>query len=153
MAMAKIQMTWSKYISAINKMAKYFQNTNKRFDIVVGLTRGGLIPAVILSHELDIPMMPFNPHILHSNGDPRETVELPISSAFIKKILIVDDISDTGKTFNKTVKFFTNRGFMITTATVYINKKTAIYTPDFVLYDSHKKWVVFPYEIENEIEE
>ncbi len=147
---AEIQMTWPKYINAINKIIKHFQDNNIRFDIIIGLTRGGLIPGVIASHKLDIPMMPFNPHVLHSNGTPREPVNLPISPTVIRKVLIMDDISDTGKTFDKTVKFFTNSGFNVVTAAVYINKKTAIFEPDFVLYDSHKKWVVFPYEIENE---
>lgn len=146
MATAKIQMTWSKYVNAVNKIIKHFKDTGQRFDTVVGLTRGGLIPAVMLSHELEIPMMPFNPHVLHSNGAPREEVELMVSPAVIREILIIDDISDTGKTFDKTVKFFTNRGFNVTTAAVYINKKTAIFEPDFVVFDSHKKWVIFPYE-------
>jgi len=144
----KIQITWNKYIESIKKIVNHFQN--KRFDVVIGLTRGGLIPAVLISHELNVPMMAFNPHILHSNGVPREPINLPISPTVIRKVLIVDDISDTGKTFDKTVKFFINSGFNVVTAAVYINKKTAIFKPDFVLYDSHKKWIVFPYETETE---
>lgn len=144
--MTKTHVTWKKYIDSIKKVAEYFQN--QRFDVIIGLTRGGLIPAVLLSHELNIPMMPFNPHVLHTNGEPRENIELCISPSVIREILIIDDISDTGKTFKKTAEFFTKKGFNVTTASVYINKTTTVFKPNFALYDSHKKWVVFPYEKE-----
>jgi len=144
----KTQMAWSKYIKAVNVIAEHFKNT--RFDVIVGLTRGGLIPAVLLSHAMNTPMLPFNPHLLHSNGDERGSkIKLPISPVVTRKILIVDDISDTGKTFDKCAKFFENRGFNVNTTAVYINKQTTIFTPTFTVYDSHKRWVVFPYEKED----
>jgi len=91
-------------------------------------------------------MLPFNPHLLHSNGDERGNVKLPISPVVCKRVLIVDDISDTGKTFNKCVKFFEKRGFSIVTTSVYINKQTTIFTPTYTVYNSQKRWIVFPYE-------
>ncbi len=140
----QISVPWLKYIRAIDKIADYFKD--EKFDVIIGLTRGGLIPAVRLSHAMDTPMLPFNPHLLHSNGDERGKVKLPISPVVCKRILIIDDISDTGKTFDKCVKFFKKRGFYIQTAAVYINKKVTCYTPTYEVYDSHKRWVKFPYE-------
>ena len=142
--MAKIKIAWPKYIKAIDKIAEHFKD--EKFDVIVGLTRGGLIPAVRLSHIMDTPMLPFNPHLLHSNGDERGKVKLPISPVVVRRILIVDDISDSGKTFNKCMKFFEKRGFNVSTVAVYINKKTTIFTPTYYVYDSQKRWVVFPYE-------
>ncbi|KKL92550.1 hypothetical protein LCGC14_1883580 [marine sediment metagenome] len=144
--MTKIKMSWPKYIKAIGEIAFYF--SDDKFDVIIGLTRGGLIPAVRLSHVMDTPMLPFNPHMLHSNGEERGTVKIPISPAVVRRILIVDDISDTGKTFIKCVRFFEKRGFNVCTTAVYINKKTTVFTPTFAVYDSRKRWVVFPYETE-----
>ena len=48
-------------------------------DSVMGLPRGGLIPAVLISHELDLPF------VLHPG----------------KNTLVVDDINDTGETLSK----------------------------------------------------
>lgn len=97
-------------------------------DYIVGLTRGGLIPAVMLSHYLNIPMWTLNVSL--RDGDGRESncwmaedalgpnsrerfVEdendiggiLEAASDLLengtyKEILIVDDINDTGATFN-----------------------------------------------------
>ena len=133
-------------MKAIDKIAEHFKDN--KFDVIIGLTRGGLIPAVRLSHTMDTPMLPFNPHLLHSNGDERGKVKLPISPVVCKRVLIVDDISDTGKTFHKCVKFFEKKGFYIQTAAVYINKKTTNFEPTYIVYDSHKRWVIFPYETE-----
>jgi len=144
--MTKIKLTWSKYTNAINQMAAHFKD--EKFDVIIGLTRGGLIPAVRLSHIMDTPMLPFNPHLLHSNGDERNNVKLPISPVVCKRILIVDDIADTGKTFFKCVKFFEKRGYKLSTTAVYINKKTTVFTPTYTVYDSQKRWVIFPYEEE-----
>ena len=144
--MTKIKMSWPKYTKAIDKIAEYFKA--EKFDVIIGLTRGGLIPAVRLSHTMGTPMLPFNPHFLHANGDERGKVKIPISPVVVRRVLIVDDISDTGKTFDKCVKFFEKRGFNVSTAAVYINKQTAIFTPTYTVYDSQKRWVIFPYEAE-----
>lgn len=145
--MSELKISWSKYLKAIDKIAGHFKNGAK-FDAIVGLTRGGLIPAVRLSHTMDTPMLPFNPHLLYSNGDVRGNIDLPISPAVCRRVLIVDDISDTGKTFTKCTKFFEKSGFKVTTAAVYINKKMTDFIPTYVVYESSKRWIVFPYEVE-----
>lgn len=144
--MTKIKIAWPKYTKAIADIAYYFQD--KKFDVIVGLTRGGLIPAVCLSHIMDTPMLPFNPHLLHSNGDERGKVRLPISPVVVRQVLIVDDISDTGKTFDKCVKFFEKRGFNVSTTAVYVNKKKTVFIPTYTVYDNQGRRVVFPYETE-----
>ena len=142
----KVKISWPKYIKAIDKISKHFKDD--RFDVIIGLTRGGLIPAVYLSHAMNTPMLPFNPHLLHVNGDERGNVRIPISPVVCKRVLIVDDISDTGKTFTKCVKFFEKRGFNVCTAAVYINDKVTIFKPTYVVHSSRNYWIVFPYESE-----
>ena len=65
-------------------------------DLIIGLTRGGLIPATILSHRFDVPMDTINislrDHI--SKGGTYKDYGLPQAN-----ILIVDDINDSGATF------------------------------------------------------
>jgi len=52
------------------------------------LARGGLIPATILSHMLNLPI----PYVLH----PQYSIDMPNDGEYV----IVDDICDTGKTFS-----------------------------------------------------
>lgn len=72
-------------------------------DYVVGLTRGGLIPAVMVSHYLDVPMYTLKVS-LRDSGDSEINGWMP-EDAFgyktrKKNILIVDDINDSGDTLN-----------------------------------------------------
>lgn len=89
----------------------YYQNF--RPDYIVGITRGGLVPALMLSHYLDTPM-----HALHASFKEHVEKESNLwmaedafgynsidngagfsDSALRKNILIVDDINDSGETF------------------------------------------------------
>lgn len=86
---------------------------------VFGLPRGGLIPAVIISHDLDIPLL----------------------AAPAPGCLIVDDIADTGVT----LKHYKDSGYKIA---VLVHKfHTSSVTPDFSgIQTNDPNWVVFPWE-------
>ena len=84
-------------------------------DYIVGITRGGLYPALLLSHYLDVPMHTLNVSLRESEYGPESNLWMAEdafgyysgedSQGFSvedrrKNILIVDDINDTGATFN-----------------------------------------------------
>ena len=66
----------------------------KDYDYIVGIKRGGLVPAVCLSHALHIPMysLDWSNRDYPANNDNARVLQ-PNS-----KILLVDDICDTGET-------------------------------------------------------
>lgn len=66
-------------------------------DYIVGLTRGGLVPALKLSHYLDIPMHTLKVSL--RDDDHCESNLWIAEEAYCgKNILIVDDINDSGAT-------------------------------------------------------
>jgi hypoxanthine phosphoribosyltransferase len=82
-----------------------------RPDYVVGITRGGLVPAIMISHYLGVPCETLKVS-LRDGGEPESNLWMaedaygydhhdPMASGDgRKKILIVDDINDSGATFN-----------------------------------------------------
>lgn len=76
---------FGQYIEALIYSVKL---SGERFDAIIGIPRGGLIPAVFLSHALKVPMVT-NLDTVHSG----------------QKILIVDEICDTGKTLMKVAEY------------------------------------------------
>jgi uncharacterized protein len=68
-------------------------------DYVVGLTRGGLLPAVMISHYLNIPMQSLDVS-LRDGGDCVSNLSMAEDAFEGKNILIVDDINDQGSTLN-----------------------------------------------------
>jgi hypoxanthine phosphoribosyltransferase len=77
-----------------------------RPDYIVGITRGGLTPAVMISHYLDVPMHTLNVSLRDSDSDIGPESNLWMAedafgyNASPKNILIVDDINDSGATIN-----------------------------------------------------
>ena len=75
-------------------------------DYVVGITRGGLLPAAMVSQYFDIPCQTLKISLRdHNNNNDCETNCWMSEDAFgyekePKNILVVDDINDTGATLN-----------------------------------------------------
>ena len=81
-------------------------------DYIVGITRGGLIPAVMMSHLIGVKMYTLDVRLRDGGDDETESNLWMAEDAFGyknfqmgigyegKNILIVDDINDTGATFN-----------------------------------------------------
>jgi len=125
----KQYISWGQIDKAIDIMLKQIKAVDKQYEMVVGITRGGLIPAVILSHKLDLPMMAM----------PKEHV-LPPETA--KNVLIVDEIYDTGATINLIKQHHPNTDF----AVLYHN----LNLPRLNYYGHIKRldhWLVFPWEM------
>ena len=68
-------------------------------DYVVGLTRGGLVPAVMISHYFNIPCETLKVN-LRDHADTESNCWMAEDAFEGKRILIVDDINDTGATLN-----------------------------------------------------
>ena len=54
--MKLITYDWEKINSAVQDIAMDMYKDNWRPDYIIGITRGGLVPAVMLSHMTEIPM-------------------------------------------------------------------------------------------------
>jgi xanthine phosphoribosyltransferase len=94
----------SKTINEILKKIKTFE-FHEDIDTIVAIARGGIFPAALLQQKLLIDMEIIWLNFRNENQQPQhdEPVLLkPISFDYIdKKILLVDDRSRTGKTFEK----------------------------------------------------
>ena len=109
---------------------------------IVGIARGGLVPAVMLSHHLNLPMETLGVSF-RDNKATHHTKFKPIDDA---RYLIVDDINDSGTTFKVVTDIFKNRRLQHRTAAL-INKEKSDFDVDFygeMFY--HDDWITFPWE-------
>jgi hypoxanthine phosphoribosyltransferase len=101
----------------VNTICRDIANSDWRPDYVVGITRGGLVPAVMISHYFDVRMEALKVSLrdggeCESNcwmaedafgyvpTEERGESGTQVDPAKRKNILIVDDINDTGATIN-----------------------------------------------------
>ena len=118
--MRKKFYSWLEVEKAADKIILQMYKDNWRPDYIVGITRGGLPLATILSHKLDCRMETLKVKLRdHYDGESCETNCWMSEDAFgynypeesgvtgarwdikqRKNILVVDDINDTGATFN-----------------------------------------------------
>ena len=92
--MEKLFYTWDEQFDDTNKMCDQLEADEFIPDVVVGISRGGLIPGVMISHKLEIPFKP-----VHASTRDFPHWENYLPKPKDEKILIVDDICDSGETF------------------------------------------------------
>lgn len=83
-----------------------YQDTWKP-DFIVGINRGGLTPAVMMSHFMNVPMFTLDIQLRDHTRAPESNPMMPLDAMDGKQILIVDDINDSGATFNWIVNDWT----------------------------------------------
>jgi uncharacterized protein len=97
--MKKTYVTWQDVEHYVQEILRQMQQDQWQPDYVVGLTRGGLIPANLISQYLEVPMETLKVK-LRDHADTESNLWMSEDAYMLKKILIVDDINDSGATLN-----------------------------------------------------
>ena len=103
--MKKVYYTWQDVEHQTQEILRQLQHDVWQPDYVVGLTRGGLVPANLISQYLEVPMETLKVSLRDSEHGPESNLWMA-EDAFgydreiPKNILIVDDFNDSGATLN-----------------------------------------------------
>jgi len=121
-----------------------------KFDCIVGIARGGLIPAALLSYKLDIKDLYTIQLSSYDSNNKRGSIFekswLDVKSILNKNVLFVDDIADSGYT----LRYVDNAYKRYTAQCSYftcVKKPRSIFTPTFAgTIVNDESWVNFPWE-------
>jgi len=127
--MNNVYFTWLDFDKAIEEIASRLDQRKllDTFDKIYGVPRNGLVLAVALSHTIEKP------------------IALKLSPYYkdISRTLIVDDISDSGKTLHTIGAPFKHR---ILTATIHVVEGTLVYPTIWMSEKKKGDWIVYPWE-------
>jgi uncharacterized protein len=102
--MNKLVIDFQTFKNNINKICHDISQSGWTPDYVVGLTRGGLFPAVMISHYFNVPCETLKVCLRDNQSTESNCWMAEDAYAGLKNILIVDDINDTGATLNWIMK-------------------------------------------------
>lgn len=133
----------------ISEFIHFSQAPIGKVEVIVGLTRGGLIPGVILSHLLNVPLKSVEYSSKHGAGDNQNHKNV-LPELEEKTILLVDDICDTGRTLHEVETIYTGRGHDVSSAVIYFKDlgDKVLHEPDVwaVKISKNFGWVNFDWE-------
>ncbi len=141
--------TWNQVYDMLLSQAEKIRRSGFRSDVIVGILKGGWFSARVLSDLLEVPglatvTVEFYVGIAETKNAPVLTQRISAGVAG-KKVLIVDDVADTGKSLKLVRDHVLQEGAKeVRTATVYRKPCSAI-KPDYFEKET-RLWVVFPWE-------
>lgn len=140
------------FLADLEAVARKVEADSWTPDFLVGIGRGGLVPAAYLAHRTGITLLSVD----YSSGDKEFATDLLVKlahkSASGVRILIIDDINDSGGTINTLRATLQANGCTaanIRTA-VLINNVSSAAQAEYAGTDmdrtNDKRWFVFPWE-------
>lgn len=150
-----LYVSYDEYHSLIEKMALKVYQSQWDFDTILCLARGGLRPGDILSRIFDKPLAIMSTSSYRAEAgtvqghlDIARYITTP-QAEIAGRVLLVDDLADTGHTLNAVVTLLKAKYTPITelrTATLWV-KGASTFTPDyFVDFLLTDPWIHQPFE-------
>ncbi len=135
---------WGEALKLCYSLAGRILDSGASFDAIVTISRGGLVPARIISDVLGIEEM----YVIRSRfwgvagrvfEEPQVSIHEPLDVSG-KDVLVVDEVVDTGLTMGKVVKLIRGMGARNVKSAVLHYKLTSSLRPDYYV-EVVKEWV------------
>ena len=133
----KIYISWNDVDEMIESL--YEQLKDENIDKVVGISRGGLIPGVMLSHRLNAGFEPLEWQT--RDGEFQDRIKAMNFNKNLKGTIFVDDICDTSTTIKQIKQLIPKSRWAVLHQRADIELEfvaTTLYNDD--------RWVIYPWE-------
>lgn len=143
-------LSWERFGEATRALAEAVYADGYRPDIVLAVARGGLLPAGAVAYLLDVKNV-FTMNVEFYTG-VEQPLEMPVmlppilDAVDIKgaKVLVVDDIADTGRTLELVLDFCRDHVQSVRCAVLYAKPGSRVRC-DYV-WATADGWITFPWD-------
>ncbi len=153
-----LHYSWSDVIGLCELLARKVKESGFKPDVIVAVARGGWVPARILCDYLDVREL-YSVKTEHwgvvatPDGEARITQPLNVDLKG-KRVLIVDDVADTGETIKVVVEHVKSFSPLEVRIAVVDYKKTSSFAPDFYASVMDEwKWIVYPWSLREDVKD
>jgi xanthine phosphoribosyltransferase len=142
-------VSWDQFHRDTRALSWRLSANKERWTSIVCITRGGLVPAAIIARELGIRVIEtVSIASYHDYANQGSLSVLKGINAELTKdegisVLVIDDLTDTGKTAEEVRKMLPKAHF----ATVYAKPKGVPMVDTFVTEVSQDTWIYFPWDM------
>jgi hypoxanthine phosphoribosyltransferase len=148
-------VSWDEYHTLIERLALKVHESGWKFDQVLCLARGGVRPGDVFSRIFDVPLAILSTSSYREEaGTVRGDLDIAKYMTMTKgplagKILLVDDLADSGVTLDKVTRHLSDNFSGVTevkSAVIWV-KGTSSILPDYFLEElPHNPWIHQPFE-------
>lgn len=151
-------VSWEAFHQLARGLALRIRDSGYRPDMVVAIARGGVIPARVLCDYLDIMEMACIrvEHYRARQKAPQARVKYPLNASVDSlRILVVDDVSDTGDSFVAALEHIQQKGSPAEVRTCALQHKiVSKYVPDYYAQEiTEWRWVTYPWAVVEDLGE
>ncbi len=146
-------VTWDKAYSLSQSLARKIKRSGFKPDLVIGIARGGLVPARIVCDfllEKNLTSMKAEHWgVAFASGKAKIKYPLPAEVDIKgKRILIIDDVADTGETFFAILGYLKEKKAGDIRTAVLHYKTCSTFIPDY-WGEKHNewRWIIYPWAL------
>lgn len=150
-------LTWDGFGAATRDLARSILASGFEPEVVVAIARGGLLPAGAIAYGLGVKNCgAINVEFYTGIGtvlDAPEVLPPELDMAYLdgRRVLLVDDVADSGRTLALAVQLLKDKGADVRSVTIY-TKPSTIIQPDFAWKDTDL-WINFPWSFQGTVRE
>ncbi len=145
-------VTWSKAVRLCYRLARMVADSGYDPDVIVAVMRGGVVPALVISDVLNVESF-YAIRVKHwgiaEEAYPTPVVEqLPQGRIDGRRVLLVDEVADTGKTLEVAIRELSKLGPREVRTAVLHLKPTSSVMPDFYAERLDRwAWIFYPWSL------
>ena len=148
-------LTWNRFYALARTLARRVRESGYRPDVIVAIGRGGYVPARVLSDFLGLmDMTSFRiEHYRAREKQGAARVRYPLSADLSgRRVLLVDDVSDSGETFAAALDHLRDRGAAEVRTAVVLHKVVSPYVPDYYAGKVIEwRWIIYPWAVAEDV--
>jgi hypoxanthine phosphoribosyltransferase len=145
-----IRPSWREIASYSKQLCKRIKK-EYRPEVLIGISRGGLVPVRLFSDYLDNHTVGIIRVVFYKGINEREKepkIEQPLSLDIRdKRVLLVDDVADTGHSLKVAIEYIKSLGPKEVKVACIHYKPNSIFKPEYYAEETDK-WIDYPWEHE-----